>query len=144
MKPHQYLIRVNGRIREADRQWLGGLTIERQTQDYTALRGDFDQSALLGVLSLLRHLDLEVFEVRRVCQCPSPLQSCGGDPEPPATPRAGATRGQSAVTSPLGGAPSGWTHGLAVKSADADDDVEQRARVAAGVRSPRRRLSPDS
>ena len=77
MKPHQYLIRVNGRIREADRQWLGGLTIERQTQDYTALRGDFDQSALLGVLSLLRHLDLEVFEVRRVCQCPSPLQSCG-------------------------------------------------------------------
>lgn len=76
MKPHRYLIMVNGSIPDTDREWLGQLAIERRAENYTALRGDLDQSALLGVLSLLRHLDLEVFEVRRVCQCLSPRQSC--------------------------------------------------------------------
>lgn len=76
MQSHQYLIMVNGGIRDTHREWLGHLAIERQAENYTALRRDMDQSALLGVLSLLRHLALEVFEVRRVCQCASPRQSC--------------------------------------------------------------------
>ena len=76
MRPHQYLILVDGSLPDADREWLGDLTIERQANHYTALRGDLDWSRLLSVLSLLRHLDLEVFEVRRACACPSPKQSC--------------------------------------------------------------------
>lgn len=76
MNPHQYVILVNGGIRDTDREWLGQLAIEREAKNYTALRGDLDQSALLGVLSLLRHLDIEVFEVRRLCHCPSPQQFC--------------------------------------------------------------------
>ena len=76
MKPHQYLILVNGGIRDTDREWLGQLAVERETENYTALRGDLDQSALLGGLSLLRHLGIEVFEVRRWCQCPSPWRLC--------------------------------------------------------------------
>ncbi len=76
MKPHQYLILVNGGIRDTDREWLGQLAVERETENYTALRGDLDQSALLGALSLLRHLGIEVFEVRRWCQCPSPWRLC--------------------------------------------------------------------
>jgi hypothetical protein len=67
---------VNGGIRDTDREWLGHLAIERQAENYTALRGDLDQSALLGVLSLVRRLALGVFEVRRLCECPSPRQSC--------------------------------------------------------------------
>jgi hypothetical protein len=67
MKSHRYLIMVNGGIRDTDREWLGHLAIEREAKNYTALRGDLDQSALLGGLSLLRHLDIEVFEVRRLC-----------------------------------------------------------------------------
>jgi hypothetical protein len=76
MRPHRYLILVNGGLRDADREWLGALVIERQAETYTALRGDLDQSGLMGVLSLLRQLALEVFEVRRVCKCASPRQSC--------------------------------------------------------------------
>ncbi len=76
MNPHRYLIMINGGVRETDRDWLGDLAIERQAENYTALRGDLDRSSLLGVLSLLRYLDLEVFEVRRTCQCPSPRPSC--------------------------------------------------------------------
>lgn len=76
MNNHRYLIMINGGVRETDREWLGDLAIERQAENYTALRGDLDQSGLLGVLSLLRYLNLEVFGVRRVCQCPSPRQSC--------------------------------------------------------------------
>jgi hypothetical protein len=76
MRRHQYLILVDGSLPDADREWLGDLTIERQADHYTALRGDLDRSRLLSVLSLLRHLDLEVFELRRVCACPSPKQPC--------------------------------------------------------------------
>jgi len=76
MNPHRYLITINGGVHETDREWLRDLAIERQAENYTALQGDLDQSGLLGVLSLLRYLDLEVFEVRRVCQCPSPRPSC--------------------------------------------------------------------
>jgi hypothetical protein len=67
---------VSGGLHDAEREWLGDLVIEREAENYTALRGDVDQSGLMGVLSLLRHLGLEVFEVRRACECASPRQTC--------------------------------------------------------------------
>ena len=76
MRRHRYLILVSGGLHDADREWLGDLVIEREAESYTALRGDLDQSGLMGVLSLLRHLALEVFEVRRGCECASPRRAC--------------------------------------------------------------------
>lgn len=57
MNPHRCLVTINGGVRETDREWLRDLAIERQAENFTALRGDLDQSGLLGVLSLLRYLD---------------------------------------------------------------------------------------
>jgi len=76
MRPHRYLVLVNGGLRSGDRECLGDLVVWWQAENYTALHGDLDQSGLMGVLALLRELTLEVFEVRRVCECPSPRQSC--------------------------------------------------------------------
>ena len=69
MKPHPYLILVNGDLRATDRAWLADLVIGRSPRDQTALSGNLDQSALLGVLRRLQYLALEVVEVRRMCGC---------------------------------------------------------------------------
>ena len=69
MKPHQYLILVAGDLGATDRVWLADLAIRPAVGGHTALSGNLDQSALLGVLRRLQHLALEVFEARRMCEC---------------------------------------------------------------------------
>ena len=76
MKPHRYLILISGALPDTGREWLSDLVVERQAGTYSALRGDLDQSGLLGALARLREMALEVFEVRRVCKCVSTRQSC--------------------------------------------------------------------
>jgi hypothetical protein len=69
MKPHPYLILVDGGLRASDRIWLGDLVIRPSVGNHTELSGNLDQSALLGVLRRLQYLALEIFEVRRTCGC---------------------------------------------------------------------------
>lgn len=75
MKPHPYLILVDGDLRAIDRVWLADLGIRRSPRSRTELSGSLDQSALHGVLRRLQHLSLDVYEVRRLCVClgPQPL-----------------------------------------------------------------------
>ena len=70
MKPHSYLILVDGELRAIDRAWLADLSIRRSPENRTELSGNLDQSALQGVLRRLEHLSLDVYEVRRMCGCP--------------------------------------------------------------------------
>ena len=69
MKPHSYLILVDGELRDIDRAWLADLSIRRSPENRTELSGNLDQSALQGVLRRLEHLSLDVYEVRRMCGC---------------------------------------------------------------------------
>ena len=69
MKPHPYVILVDGELRADDRSWLADLVIGRSPGNHTALTGNLDQSALLGVLRRLQYLALEVVEVHRLCEC---------------------------------------------------------------------------
>jgi hypothetical protein len=69
MKPHPYLIIVDGALRARDREWLADLEIGALQQNLTALSGTLDQSALHGVFKRLQHLALEVYEVHRLCAC---------------------------------------------------------------------------
>jgi hypothetical protein len=69
MKPHPYLILVDGGLRASDRAWLADLIIHPSVGNRTELSGNLDQSGLLGVLRRLQHLALEVFEVHRMCGC---------------------------------------------------------------------------
>jgi hypothetical protein len=76
MNPHRYLILVNGALPTTDGEALADLTIERSAENYSTVRGDLDQAGLLGALARLRELAIEVFEVRRVCNCSSPRTTC--------------------------------------------------------------------
>jgi hypothetical protein len=69
MKPHRYLILVEGDLRATDQEALADLEIRRLPANRTALSGSLDQSGLYGILSRLQYLALEVFEVHRLCGC---------------------------------------------------------------------------
>jgi hypothetical protein len=81
MRPHRYLILVDGDLRATDREGLSELAIRITADNRIALRGDLDHSALLGVLARLRDLALEVLELHRTCGCGTPMGSCAGTRE---------------------------------------------------------------
>jgi hypothetical protein len=59
-----YEIIIGGYIREA---WFEGLTIIKQPDFTTKLRGDLiDQSALYGVLRIINDLGVELISVNRI------------------------------------------------------------------------------
>jgi hypothetical protein len=68
MKPHPYLILVEGDLRATERIWLADFVIRPSSENRTALSGNLDQSALHGAIRRLQHLSLEVVEVRRTCE----------------------------------------------------------------------------
>jgi hypothetical protein len=78
MKPHPYLILVDGDLETIDQSWLADLMIGRTRENHMALSGNLDQAALLGVLGRLQYLALEVVEVRRLCDCLSTHHSAAG------------------------------------------------------------------
>lgn len=66
-----YVIRVRGRLREDWGEWLGGLTLQVETDDQgrtvTRLIAPLlDQSALHGILARLHALNLELVSVTQL------------------------------------------------------------------------------
>ena len=66
-EPRVYEIRVRGTLTERWSGWFEGLEIEQTQQDETILKGlIIDQAALMGVLTKIHSLNLELISVQRL------------------------------------------------------------------------------
>jgi hypothetical protein len=70
-EPANYLIRVNGKVKESWSEWFDGMTIEFEMEadqnPVSTLSGHLaDQSALHGVLAKIRNLGLKLLSVEQV------------------------------------------------------------------------------
>jgi len=63
--PAKYQIEVKGRLSPQWKDWFGGIQIESEG-DITIMTGGMDQSALHGLLVLLRDLGLPLISIKRV------------------------------------------------------------------------------
>ena len=62
---HRYQIRIKGHISESWASWFEGLTIQREESGDTLITGVLpDQTALHGVLIIIRDLGLTLVEVK--------------------------------------------------------------------------------
>jgi hypothetical protein len=62
-----YRIRVKGHLSEQWADWFDGLTLENLSDGHAELSGTLpDQSALYGVLNLIRDIGLTLISVNRV------------------------------------------------------------------------------
>lgn len=62
-----YRIRVRGHLSEQWADWFNGLTLENLSDGHAELSGRLsDQSALYGVLNLIRDIGLTLISVNRV------------------------------------------------------------------------------
>jgi hypothetical protein len=62
---HKYQIRVQGHLSDSWAAQLGGLSIQREENGDTLLHGELpDQTALHGVLMVIRDLGLTLVEVK--------------------------------------------------------------------------------
>ncbi len=67
MKQELYEIRVQGRLDEEWAAWFSGLKVTGVGDNETLLSGEFpDQSALYGLLTQVRDLNLILISVKRV------------------------------------------------------------------------------
>ena len=65
-RPCIYEIRVEGQVTQRWSDWLGGLTLQIESNGETTLRGPLpDQAALLGILTHLHALNLTLVSVQR-------------------------------------------------------------------------------
>jgi hypothetical protein len=63
----EYEVRVEGHLDERLRDWLGGMAIRREPSGETTLVGEVaDQTALHGLLALIRDLNLRLVALRRL------------------------------------------------------------------------------
>ena len=64
----RYEIRVQGHLDSRWAEWVDGLTLTRERDGTTTLRGPpLDQAALHGLLTRIRDLGLPLVSMRRVC-----------------------------------------------------------------------------
>jgi hypothetical protein len=62
---HTYQIRIKGHISDSWASWFEGLTLRREENGDTVLSGELpDQTALHGVLMIIRDLGLTLVEVK--------------------------------------------------------------------------------
>jgi hypothetical protein len=62
---HTYQIRIKGHISDSWASWFEGLSIQREENGDTVISGDLpDQTALHGVLMVIRDLGLTLVEVK--------------------------------------------------------------------------------
>jgi len=65
-KPHRYEICIQGMLSDNWSDWLDGLTIKSQSDNETTLYGYLtDQAALLGVLTRIHTLNLNIISVQK-------------------------------------------------------------------------------
>lgn len=61
-----YEICVEGRLEERRLHWFEGLEVGANVDNQTVIRGDFDQSALHGLLNLLRDLGVVLVSIHQL------------------------------------------------------------------------------
>jgi hypothetical protein len=67
-EPQRYEIRVQGHLAARWATWVDGLTLTRERDGTTTLRGPpLDQAALHGLLTRIRDLALPIIALRRIC-----------------------------------------------------------------------------
>ena len=70
--PHTYQIRIQGHLSDDWAHWFGGLSLRRQPDGDTLLCGELpDQTALHGVLMVIRDLGLVLVEVKTLDRFPN-------------------------------------------------------------------------
>jgi hypothetical protein len=62
----RYEIRLQGHLEEHWLRWFEGLVIDQRPEEETIIHGELDQSALHGVLNLIRDLGMELISVQRM------------------------------------------------------------------------------
>ena len=65
----QYQICLEGKLDERWLRWFEGLEVKANADDQTIIRGEFDQSALHGLLNRIRDLGVPLISVQRHGNC---------------------------------------------------------------------------
>jgi hypothetical protein len=61
----QYQICLEGKLDDRWLRWFEGLEINANADDHTIIRGEFDQSALHGLLNRIQDLGVTLISVQR-------------------------------------------------------------------------------
>ena len=64
-QPNHYQICIDGKLDERWLRWFEGLEVISNSDDQTIIRGEFDQSALHGLLNRICDLGVTLISVQR-------------------------------------------------------------------------------